>query len=82
MLRKGSREERLTSTLRYIGNALLVLGHFVLLWGDTATALTFKLSGGVAILPFAFAWRLWDVIALEMLFISLDTTKLVQVLFS
>lgn len=82
MLRKGSREERLTSTLRYIGNAFLVLGHFVLLWGDTATALTFKLTGGISILPFAFAWKLWDVIALEMLFICLDSTKLYQVLFS
>ena len=82
MLRKGSRQERVTSTLRYIGNALLVLGHFVLLWGDTATALTFKLSGGFTILPFAFAWRLWDVIALEALFICLDCTKLYQLLVS
>ena len=82
MLRKGSRQERVTSTLRYIGNALLVLGHFALLWGEPTTALTIKLVGGASILPFAFVWRLWDVIALEMLFIVLDSTKLTQLLFS
>ncbi len=82
MLRKGSRQEKLTSTLRYIGNALLVLGHFVLLWGEPTSALSIKLIGGASILPFAYLWRLWDVMALEMLFFILDSTKLYQLLFS
>ena len=68
--------------LRYIGNTLLVIGHFTLLWGDTQSALIIKIIGGLAILPFAFALRLWDVIALEMLFGGMDVTKLYQVIFS
>ena len=82
MLRKGSHQEKLAGTLRYLGNFLLVIGHFALLWGDISTALIIKLTGGFAVMPFAFAWKLWDVIALEVLFVTLDLTKLYQVLFS
>jgi len=71
-----------TSILRYIGNTLLVIGHFVLLWGDTQTALTIKLLGGLSVLPFAFYLRLWDVVALELLFGGMDVTRFFQLVFS
>ena len=71
-----------TDFLRYIGNTLLVLGHFVLLWGDTETALLIKIIGGFCILPFAFSLRLWDVVALELVFGTMDVTKLYQLLVS
>lgn len=70
-----------TSFLRYVGNALLVLGHFTLLWGDAEPALSIKILGALFVLPFAFAFKLWDVVALELLFGGLDTTKLLQLLF-
>ena len=83
MLHQGpsKRQQRLTSALRYAGNALLVIGHFTLLWGDAEPALTVKIIGALFVLPFAFAFKLWDVVALELLFGGLDTTKLVQLLF-
>ena len=71
-----------TSFFRYTGNALLVLGHFILLWGSLETALIIKIIGGLLVLPFAVKFRLWDVVALEMLFGSMDVTRLVQALVS
>ena len=60
----------------------MVLGHFILLWGDLQTALVIKIIGGLLILPFAFKLKLWDVIALEMLFGGMDETRLVQTFFA
>jgi len=71
-----------TSFLRYIGNTLLVIGHFTLLWGSTEPALIIKIIGGALILPFAIGLALWDVVILELVFGSMDVTKLVQVLTS
>ena len=79
--RSSKRQQRLTSALRYAGNALLVIGHFTLLWGDTEPALVVKIIGALCILPFAFVFKLWDVVALECLLGGLDATKLVQLLF-
>ena len=71
-----------TSFLRYIGNTLLVIGHFTLLWGSTEPALIIKIIGGALILPFAVGLGLWDVVVLELVFGSMDVTKLIQVLTS
>ena len=71
-----------TSFLRYTGNTLLVIGHFFLLWGTIETALVIKIVGGMLILPFAVKFKLWDVLALELLFGSMDVSKLYQVLVS
>ena len=46
--RSSKRQQRLTSALRYAGNALLVIGHFTLLWGDTEPALHLHGGGLVA----------------------------------
>jgi hypothetical protein len=71
-----------TSFLRYIGNTLLVIGHFTLLWGSTEPALIIKIIGGTLILPFAVCLGLWDIVALELVFGSMDVTKLIQVITS
>ena len=71
-----------TSFLRYTGNTLLVLGHFILLWGNLETALIIKIIGGLLIFPFAISYKLWDVVALELLFGSMDVTRLIQEVFS
>ena len=73
---------KLTSFLRYVGNTLLVIGHFTLLWGSTEPALIIKVIGGLLILPFAIFLSLWDVVALELIFGTMDVTKLYQVLVS
>lgn len=73
---------RMESFLRYMGNSLLIIGHFTLLWGNIETALMIKIAGGLAILPFAYRWKLWDVMVLELTFGSMDVTKLTQLLLS
>ena len=79
---RPSSSVKFASALRYAGNALLVIGHFTLLWGDAEPALTVKILGALCVLPFAIAFKLWDVVALELLFGGLDGTKLFQILFS
>lgn len=71
---------RIESFMRYVGNTLLILGHMTLLWGDLKTALIIKIIGGISLLPFAYHWRLWDVIVLETTFGTMDITKLTQLL--
>ena len=61
---------------------MLVFGHFILLWGSLETALIIKIIGGLLVLPFAIKFRLWDVVALEMLFGGMDVTRLLQAIFS
>ena len=58
-----------------------MLGHFTLLWGDTQTALTIKIIGGLSLLPFDISWKLWDVVALELIFGGMDVTKFIQIVF-
>lgn len=70
-----------TALLRYAGNTLLVLGHFTLLWGDLQTALIIKIIGGSLIFPFAVRLRLWDIVALQMLFGGMDVARLIQTFF-
>ena len=41
-----------------------------------------KIIGGSLILPFAIGLGLWDVVILELVFGSMDVTKLYQVLVS
>ncbi len=41
-----------------------------------------KIIGGTLILPFAIGLGLWDVVALELVFGSMDVTKLIQVITS
>jgi len=68
--------------LRYMGNTLAIVGYFTLLWGDTQTGLLIKLLSSSMVIPFALKLRLWDVLALLLIFGSLDVTKLLQLTFS
>ena len=65
-----------------MGNTLAIVGYFTLLWGDTQTGLMIKLVSSSLVVPFALRLRLWDVLALLLIFGSLDATKLFQITFS
>jgi len=67
-----------TSLLRYIGNFLLVIGYFVLLWGDFKYGLLIKCVGGFLTIPFAIKLKLWDVLLLCVFYGIIEFTKLTQ----
>lgn len=67
-----------TSLLRYIGNFLLIIGYFVLLWGDFKYGLLIKCIGGIFTIPFAIRLKLWDVLLLCVFYGIIEFTKLTQ----
>ena len=67
-----------TSLLRYIGNFLLIIGYFVLLWGDFKYGLLIKCVGGFLTIPFAIKLKLWDVLLLCVFYGIIEVTKLTQ----
>jgi hypothetical protein len=67
-----------TNLLRYIGNFLLIIGYFVLLWGDFKYGLLIKCIGGLLTLPFAIKLKLWDVLILCVFYGVIEFAKLSQ----
>lgn len=69
------------SYYRYIGNFLLLVGYFILLWADPVTGLATKCIGGLLSFPFMIKNKLWDVVIICTFFFILDITKIVQLVF-
>jgi len=70
---------KLTPTsLRIIGSILLIIGYFILLYGDMKTGCWFRLIGGLVMVPFSIQIKTWDVIVLQAFFAVIDTSKIIQ----
>ena len=65
-----------SSILRYLGNALLVIGYQIMLWGDFKYGLLIKCIGGILTIPFAIKLKLWDVLVLCAFFTVNEIAKL------
>ena len=70
-----------TSILRYIGNFLLILGYFFMVWVDLKVGLTVKFLAGFLTIPFSIKLRLWDVLILTGFFTVIEGTKLIDLYF-
>ena len=68
-----------TSTLRYLGNILLIIGYQIMLWGDFKYGLMIKVVGGLLTIPFAIKLKLWDVLFLCAFFGISEISKLSQI---
>ena len=62
--------------LRYLANALLLIGQGVLLYGDIQSGILVKLLGGVILITCLTKERMWDMIIVLSAFLLLDTSKL------
>jgi hypothetical protein len=69
------------SILRYVGNFLLLLGYFFMVWVDLKTGITIKFLAGFLTLPFSIKLKLWDVLVLTGFFTIIDATKLIDLYF-
>ncbi len=67
---------------RYLGNFLIIVGYFVLLYVDIKIGLIIKVIGGLFTIPFAIKFKLWDVLVLCGFFGALEITKIIQLLLS
>jgi hypothetical protein len=63
--------------LRYLGNALLIIGHIFLLHMDIRVGVVLKTLAFSLTLPYFIQARLWDVVLLSLLFSSIELTKLI-----
>jgi len=67
--------------LRYFGNIFLILGYFVLLWGDLKIGLLVKCIGNAFIVPFAIKYKFWDILILCGFYAAIEVPKLIQLFF-
>jgi hypothetical protein len=68
-----------SSVLRYLGNALLVIGYQIMLWKNFKYGLLIKCIGGIFTIPFAIKLRLWDCLVLELFFTIMEVLKLIRI---
>jgi len=66
------------TALRIIGSILLIIGYFILLYGDMRTGCWFRLIGGIVMVPFSIQIKTWDVIVLQAFFAVIDASKIIQ----
>jgi hypothetical protein len=66
---------------RYIGNAFLILGYFLLLWSDPIAGLLIKCIGNFLIVPFAIKYKFWDILILCSFYAVIEIPKLIHLIF-
>ena len=66
------------AALRIIGSILLIVGYFILLYVDVKTGCWFRLTGDLAMMPFAIHIKTWDIVGLQAFFAVIDATKIIQ----
>jgi hypothetical protein len=66
---------------RYIGNALSIVGYFVLLNVDPLWGSVIKIIALGLVAPFCIVWRLWDVVFVFGFYAVLDAHNIYNILF-
>ena len=66
-----------TSIFRYIGNILLMIGYYSMLWWNFKYGLLLKCAGGLLTIPFAIKLKLYDVMVLSGFFSFIEISKLI-----
>jgi len=68
----------LSTILRYLGNLFLIVGYYILLWGDEKFGLTIKLLGGLLLVPSFFAFKMWDALILCGFYAVIELSRLIH----
>ena len=66
------------SNLRWVGNAFLIVGHFILLYVSLFWGLTICFASNAMILPWALKDKLWDVVIILCFFGAIEGSKLIS----
>jgi hypothetical protein len=62
--------------LRYIGNIFLILGYYILLWGDERFGLVVKMIGGLFLIPSFLYFKMWDSLTLCGFYFVIEVSRL------
>ena len=68
--------ERILTTLRYYGNAQVLVGHFVLLNISMFWGLMLSFTANALLMPWAVKHKFWDVVIILMFFFVIEGSKL------
>lgn len=68
------------ATARYVGNALSIVGYFVLLNVDPLLGSTIKLIALALVTPFCIKLKLWDVVFVFGFYGMLDLSNIIKLL--
>ena len=70
--------EKAFTNLRYIGNALVIIGYFVLLYVNMIWGLAVCLTANILLFPWAIKGKYWDVVIIAAFFSVLNGAKLIM----
>ncbi len=69
-------------TLRYWGNAQVLVGHFILLYVSLFWGLVLAFSANLMLLPWSVKHKFWDVTIILCFFFVIEGSKLVSMIIS
>jgi predicted phage tail protein len=69
-----------STILRYIGNAFLIIGYYILLWGNEKFGLLIKLIGGILLVPSFFYFKMWDALILCGFYAMIEVSRLLHLM--
>ena len=64
--------------LRVLGNALALIGYFVLLYIDPQIGSALKLMGAAMVIPFCAKIKVWDVVFMLGFFGAMDLVNVIR----
>ena len=67
---------RVVTILRYIGNAQVIIGYFVLLYVHEFTGLALCFCANALLFPWALKEKAWDVVVIAAFFAALNGGKM------
>jgi len=74
--------DRFYTVLRYIGNAQVIIGYFVLLYVHEFTGLALCFTANALLFPWALKYKFWDVVIIAAFFATLNGGKMLLLLGS
>lgn len=69
-----------STVLRYLGNLFLIIGYYVILWGDMRIGLFVKTLGGFLLVPSLVYLKMWDALVLCGFFAVIEISKLLSLM--
>jgi hypothetical protein len=69
-----------STVLRYFGNLFLIVGYYIILWGDMKVGLFVKTVGGLLLIPSFVFLKMWDALILCGFFAVIEISKLISLI--
>jgi len=66
--------------LRYVGNALLIIGYYALVWSDEKYGLIIKIIGGLMLVPSFYCYKMWDALTLCGFYFVIEISRIIHLI--